>query len=113
MSIKTPTIHLNGTRSLDLIEDNQSVVNHLNITIQALQRARPHARDYYPQNKVGERAAYDVVVDEHCDRVRRLASVRDELVEIMASVQSQHEGRVARINRTVNEIVMTNVRKGL
>ena len=72
-----PTIHLNGTSVEALGEANEQAYQALQLAMSALTQAGPNGRDYYPQA-----GAMDKAVDEHCDRMRRLKSVLDELGEM-------------------------------
>lgn len=74
----TPTIHLNGTSKSSLIEQNRIARTVLRTSIEALREARPHARDYYPQNEF----AFGHALSEHNSRMDRLESVLHELEEL-------------------------------
>lgn len=45
----TPTVHLNGTSKEELVQGRIAVIEAAQALRDALQRAAPNARDYYPQ----------------------------------------------------------------
>jgi hypothetical protein len=92
VSVKIPTVHLNGTSGESLEERAFSAVQAVSSAIDAMCEAGPNARDYYMQ---GDTAAFDAQ-REHEDRVKRLKMVRDELREIWEGVRDQIEERDAR-----------------
>jgi pantothenate synthetase len=73
-----PTIHLNGTSREELIEQHVAAVAALNRALEAMARAAPHGRDYYPQGA----GAIQQAIQEHNDRVARVSLVFAELTEI-------------------------------
>ena len=73
-----PTIHLNGTSGASLIEQNRLARTVLRTAITALQEARPHPRDYYPQGEL----VFGHAQSEHKSRMERLESVLYELEEL-------------------------------
>jgi hypothetical protein len=76
--VAPPTVHLNGTSGASLIEQNRVVRVTLRTAIVALQEARPHARDYYPQGEL----AFSHAQSEYKSRMERLESVLHELEEL-------------------------------
>jgi hypothetical protein len=54
-----------------------------------LQQAAPLVRDYVPNGSAVDDPTYEAAVKEHEDRMRRLTSVRDELVLLGCYVQSE------------------------
>ena len=82
MSPMVPTIHMNGTSLGELQTQLMDALQAVDAAVDALRRACPNGRDYYPQ---GDRAIHDAL-REHGDRVARLAAVRDELTTIAEAV---------------------------
>lgn len=80
--LKTPTVHLNGTSREELLMQLKNAYYALGKTIEAVYRAAPHGRDYYPQGD----DAINEAIKEHKSRLERLSSVRDELMTIWESI---------------------------
>lgn len=78
-TLMVPTVHLNGTSKRELLEQLEHAHLAVNKAMTELSKASPNARDYYVQSNVH---AFSKAVDEHCDRMKRLKSVLDELEEI-------------------------------
>ena len=88
-AITFPTIHINGSPALRLIEDHATARDAIRAAIKALSDAGPNARDYYPQ---GPRA-FEVAASEHTHRLERLLSVERELATIIDEIQRQDDAR--------------------
>lgn len=73
-----PTIHLNGTSASDLLDGIKDAVCAVNAAIDAIAKAAPNARDYYPQGPQAFAAA-DL---EHRTRLARLHDIHAELEAI-------------------------------
>ena len=85
-----PTIHLNGTHRIDLIDNWNDAYNALATAIRALQACAPHARDYAGFH-VGP-DAFQTAVREHRIRIEKLERVMldlDELRERACDAQAQ------------------------
>ena len=78
----TPTIHRNGTAAKDLLEGYAEACSKVREAIEAVARAGPNARDYYPQGL----QAFMMAQEEHELRLRRLQDVRKELEALAESV---------------------------
>lgn len=78
----TPSIHMNGTSRDELVQQVCSAAEAVQNAMDALSKACPNGRDYYPQ---GDRAI-GKALSEHRDRMARLKSVHDELSEIGATI---------------------------
>lgn len=86
--LMTPTVHLNGTGRESLQAQLSGAAEAIQAALVALNQAAPHARDYYPQGKMGEifTHAFRTAVAQHEDRYARLQSVLDELTELYGAV---------------------------
>jgi hypothetical protein len=71
----TPTIHLNGTSRLTLLEQARAAATALDAAIEAMRRMSPNGRDYYPQGNQAIRAA----MLEHTIRLSTLQEMRAEI----------------------------------
>ena len=80
-----PTVHLNGTSKSELRDQLSGVTQALDSTLQALMRAAPNGRDYYPQGP----DALDAALAEHKGRVQMLRALMNEVVEIATKVEEQ------------------------
>lgn len=92
--LKAPTVHLNGTAKTDLLEQLWAASCAVLNAIEQLQAASPNARDYYVQPA----GTYEVAVDQHERRARKLHDVAQELAEISERVADQHDNRNRRSN---------------
>lgn len=86
-----PTIHLNGTSAESLIDDLMKAYSAIERATDALRRATPNGRDYYPQGA----EAINVARDEHVSRLRRLRDVQDEIEQIVEAIDHQRDGKAA------------------
>lgn len=84
----TPTVHLNGTSHDELISLYRDALDAVNDAIQAVQKAAPHARDYYVQTSNAALQA----TREHLDRLAKLEHVRHELNVILGGIKRQGGG---------------------
>ena len=95
--MKIPTIHLNGTSSEELLEQVNEARAALLAAYRALQKPAPHERDYYVQGANSEgNSALSVAQYEHRERLRKLAEVDAELVEISVGIRDQMDERLRR-----------------
>jgi hypothetical protein len=83
VELTVPTVHINGTSRDELLEQIRDAYLAIGKAMEALAKASPNGRDYYPQGDEACRAARK----EHQSRAERLASVRDELLTIGQSLQ--------------------------
>ncbi len=77
-----PTVHINGTSRDELLRSYESAYNAVQAAIAAVIDSGPHARDYYVQGP----DAFTKASNEHCDRITRLADVRNELLVLLEAV---------------------------
>ena len=79
----TPTIHLNGTAKQDLLEERYEAIRACAALREALAKAAPNARDYYPQGPHAHRLA-SVVWGARLGEVGKLEKLlTDEVEEII------------------------------
>lgn len=78
----TPTIHMNGTSREDLLEENAVAVVSLQRAFSAVAKAAPNARDYHLQG--GD--AFGKALAEHDERLKKIDTVRLELVAIANAI---------------------------
>ena len=86
-----PTIHLNGTSGTDLMSQTTDAMLALSAAIKALQNAGPHGRDYYLHGN----SAFPRALQEHKDRLTKLAEVQADLVAISEAIHAQMTPRTA------------------
>lgn len=70
-----PTVHLNGTSRDELLNQIRDAHQAVGAAMDALRKATPHGRDYYPQGPDAILSAQA----EHEDRMQKLAAVRAQL----------------------------------
>lgn len=80
-----PTIHLNGTDKETLLREYRAAYDKLDEAIEALSKVTVHGRDYYPQ----EPGAYITAREEQVSRILKLATVKDELTDIILYLNEQ------------------------
>jgi hypothetical protein len=83
-----PTLNINGTRAIDLVNPRRDAMDALMDAIEALKQATPNGRDY-----ICDRERLIADRDTHFDRLAVLHTLRNELLEEALHVQQQ--GRVA------------------
>lgn len=81
-SLMVPTIHPNGTSRDYLLESYKHAADAVRDAIIALDEAAPHGRDYYPQGQ----GAIDHAIEEHRERLMKLADVISELEQIAQAI---------------------------
>jgi hypothetical protein len=91
-AIVKPSIHLNGSSPDHLIEELLDASSAVSNAIEAVCKASPNARDYYPLGA----DAWTRAETEHRDRIAALVRVRDELGELFEHVHEEREKRLAR-----------------
>jgi hypothetical protein len=89
--MRTPTIHMNGSNPETLLEGLTGAYRAVDAAMRALDEAAPNGRDYYPQGP----DAVQEATREHQLRAAKLRSVREELQELVVSVQDQIDEREA------------------
>lgn len=77
--LAVPTIHINGSSREFLINDMLQATDAIRAAIDAVRKAAPNARDYYPQGT----GAFDRAMTEHRARLAKLESVWSEIGEII------------------------------
>ncbi len=75
-----PTIHMNGTSRMSLLEGYMDVLVALQEAMDALAKATPNGRDYYPQGP----EAILVAQTQHREQMVRLESVAEELMQTLS-----------------------------
>ena len=95
--MKIPTIRLKGTSGDELLEQVRDARAALRAASDALQKAAPQGRDYYVQGANSEgNSALSVAQYEHRERLRKLAEVDAELLEISVGIRDQMDERLRR-----------------
>jgi hypothetical protein len=79
-----PIIHLNGTSKQSLLEQLEEVYLALSAALDAMRKASPNGRDYYPQPGRMEKA---LLVHR-----RRMLGVSSLMVEVERDVHHIHDG---------------------
>lgn len=69
-----PTVHLNGTGVVDLLNDARNSYKSLSLVYHQMEITGPHERDYYPQGN----GAYQKAAQQHASRMVRLKAIIDE-----------------------------------
>jgi hypothetical protein len=79
-----PTININGTDALDLINPRRDAMDLINEVIEALKQVTPHGRDY-PSDTMA------CVADRntHFDRIAALHTLREELLDEALYIQKE------------------------
>lgn len=83
-----PTLNINGTSALDLIDQRRHAMDALMDAIEALKQVAPNGRDY-----PGE---YDRCADDratHFDRLSALHTLREELLDEALHIQQQEKAQ--------------------
>jgi hypothetical protein len=86
-----PTVHLNGTTGVILLNQYVTAAHAVQKAIDAICDAGPNARDYYVQGPAAGLAAQR----EHETRVKALRGIRDDLAAIAEGIQDQLDARDA------------------
>ena len=73
-NIIAPIVHMNGTSRAELELQLQNAYMSLHNAYDAMKRAAPNGRDYYPVPGLMERA-----VEQHMRRLREVGDVMDEI----------------------------------
>lgn len=87
--MKFPTVHLNGTSENELLEQLTRAMQAIRDAEVALDNAAPNGRDYYVQHA----GAFEIAIEEHVARCKKLAAVRDELQEIAVHIAFERRER--------------------
>lgn len=73
----TPTVHLNGTSKEELVELRLAAVEACRALHEAMQKAMPNDRDYYPQGEGAGKQAREA----WAERLQLIELISDELLE--------------------------------
>jgi hypothetical protein len=79
-----PTININGTDALDLINARRDAMDHLMDAIEALKQVTPNGRDY-----PGDTMACVADRTTHFDRIAALHTLREELLDEALYIQKE------------------------
>lgn len=72
----TPTVHLNGSSKEELVQLRLAAVDACRVLYEAMQKASPNDRDYYPQGEgVGKQAR-----EAWAERMLMIEQLSDELL---------------------------------
>lgn len=88
-TVTVPAVHLNGTSGDELADQLRTAWAAVDAAINALTKAAPSMRDYYPQGP----DAWPAADTEHCERLRRLYDTRSELCSVWEAVSDQIDER--------------------
>ena len=69
MNVPLPTIHMNGTSARQLLADNADAFTQIRLALEAMARAAPNGRDYYPQGNDATKEAIRAH-NKHADALR-------------------------------------------
>ena len=83
-----PTLNINGTRAIDLVNPRRDAMDALKDAIEALKQVAPNGRDY-----LGDRDRLIADRTTHFDRLAALHTLREELLDEALHIGNQ--GRVA------------------
>ena len=83
-----PTIHSNGTGAADLLEQVENVYRLAGDLAEALGKACPNERDYYPQ---GDNAVHTAIA-EHSARMVAVEKIRDDMLALADNVYDNRKG---------------------
>ena len=83
--VPAPTVHLNGTAKVDLLQQQLAVRDALAHAIAAVAHAAPHGRDYYPQGP----DAYAAARRAHDARASALEVMLAEVAEVYVATRRQ------------------------
>ena len=81
-SLTVPTVHLNGTSRDELLRQVQDAGQAVWQALDALAKASPNSRDYYPQGVL----AYPAARGEHDRRCQALRKVYHELTQLSEAI---------------------------
>ncbi len=87
--VMIPTVHMNGTDARDLLAQNLDALAAIGNAIEALRRANPHGRDFYPQGQ----DAFTEAQTMARVRLAHLSAIKDELTEIVIGLRAQERDR--------------------
>ena len=84
-----PTIHVNGSSADALLTQLRDAQHALQGALEALARAAPHGRDYYPQGD----SAYRLAAEEHGARALKVREVVHDLGVLREAICDQRRAR--------------------
>jgi hypothetical protein len=73
--MQLPTIHMNGTSKRQLVEQLTDVSVRLDVAYEAMKKAAPNGRDYYPQGP----EAMDRALVEFAKRLKAIDAVKEDI----------------------------------
>ena len=79
---RVPTVHLNGDTQETLLRQVTDAMEALYVAIEAMYRAGPNGRNFYPQGP----QAFRLAAEEHEKRIAVVRGVRDELAVIAEAI---------------------------
>lgn len=82
MAVAIPTIHMNGTSRKELLDQMVNAINAIETAMEALQKACPNGRDYYPQGP----EAIQEALRQHANRQHNLHATMTEVREIAEAI---------------------------
>ena len=88
-TLLAPTVHLNGTSEDALQEQVKDVIRALSETMEAMSRATPNARDYYPQGS----SAFELARNQRIAMWAQVEKMRGEFVAMSIAIDEQKEVR--------------------
>lgn len=88
-----PTIHMNGTSKDELIENHLAALSALRTAQDRMAVAAPNGRDYYPQDKPGERSALYRAQEEHEARCLKIREVQKEILALIEAIDETPDWR--------------------
>ena len=82
--VTAPIIHLNGDRAETLLAQLEAVYSALSDVLEAMRKAGPNGRNYYPEAGLLEKA-----VEQHQRRMKVIAYLQDEIVAECDAIHEQ------------------------
>ena len=83
--VAIPSVHMNGTSYDELFRQNRDAHEAVRAAWEALSKASPNGRDFYPQGD----DAIKVASAEHYERMRKLTVILDDLETIAEGILNQ------------------------
>jgi len=91
--LQAPLVHMNGTGEDTLLEDISNAYAAISDAMDALRKAAPDGRDYYPL----ETGSLKRAEDEHLARSLTLLNVKNELEALALAIQDGETEAVAEV----------------
>jgi hypothetical protein len=86
MTLRIPTVHINGTSKESLMDQLRNAHTAISDAMDVLAKAAPHARDYYVQQ---DETATNEATAQHRARLVKLQEVQAELYKMWEGVDAQ------------------------